>query len=72
MSKENFPVRKVKCPHCGADSIYAPTNPTRPFCSERCRLMDLGEWASGGYAIPSEENASIQDLPSNTDDDQDA
>jgi hypothetical protein len=29
-------------------------NPFRPFCSERCRLLDLGQWAEGSYAIPAE------------------
>lgn len=36
-------------------SEYAPTNPWRPFCSERCKLIDLGQWASDGYRIPVEE-----------------
>jgi endogenous inhibitor of DNA gyrase (YacG/DUF329 family) len=30
-------------------------NPSRPFCSERCRLIDLGNWASGDYRVPGEE-----------------
>jgi len=34
-------------------------NPFRPFCSERCRLMDLGKWASGEYRIAGEK----KDLP---------
>jgi endogenous inhibitor of DNA gyrase (YacG/DUF329 family) len=37
---------------CAGESVYAPTNPYRPFCSERCKLMDLGAWASDQYAIP--------------------
>jgi endogenous inhibitor of DNA gyrase (YacG/DUF329 family) len=41
----------VRCPSCGGDSIYTPTNPHRPFCSERCRLIDLGGWLSGTHAI---------------------
>jgi endogenous inhibitor of DNA gyrase (YacG/DUF329 family) len=44
--------KEVKCPQCGRLALYAPTNPFRPFCSERCRLIDLGEWADGKYAIP--------------------
>lgn len=44
--------RQVKCPQCGRLALYAPENPFRPFCSERCRLIDLGEWAEGSYAIP--------------------
>ena len=38
--------RIVRCPHCGGDSVYAPSNPYRPFCSERCKNYDLGAWAS--------------------------
>jgi endogenous inhibitor of DNA gyrase (YacG/DUF329 family) len=43
---------EVKCPTCGNPAIYAPSNPFRPFCSERCKLIDLGAWADGKYAIP--------------------
>ncbi|MBC7741649.1 MAG: DNA gyrase inhibitor YacG [Bdellovibrionaceae bacterium] len=50
-------IREVKCPLCGRLSLYAPTNPYRPFCSERCRLIDLGEWADGKYAIPVHKEA---------------
>jgi endogenous inhibitor of DNA gyrase (YacG/DUF329 family) len=40
----------MKCPICKKD--VAPGSPEMPFCSERCRLIDLGNWASGKYAIP--------------------
>ena len=43
--------RIVRCPACGGEAVYAPSNPSRPFCSPRCRENDLGEWASGSYAI---------------------
>lgn len=36
----------VNCPHCGKAVIWTPENSYRPFCSERCKLIDLGEWAS--------------------------
>lgn len=42
----------VKCPQCGRPAEYVPTNPFRPFCSERCRLIDLGQWADESYKIP--------------------
>ena len=45
--------RKVPCPTCGKPSLYAPANPWRPFCSERCRSADLGAWASESYRVPS-------------------
>lgn len=42
----------VKCPGCGENLRYDAANPFRPFCSERCRMADLGAWASEGYRIP--------------------
>ncbi len=41
---------KVKCPRCGNEAPYE-NNPLRPFCSERCKLIDLGKWVSGEYKI---------------------
>jgi endogenous inhibitor of DNA gyrase (YacG/DUF329 family) len=46
------PARKVSCPGCGAATEFSPANPWRPFCSERCRLIDLGGWASEAYRVP--------------------
>ena len=46
--------RTVRCPACGGDSIYAASNPFRPFCSERCKDMDLGAWASESFRVPGE------------------
>lgn len=36
----------VKCPHCGKPVAWTTENAFRPFCCERCKLIDLGEWAS--------------------------
>ena len=44
--------RVVKCPHCGGPSRYEPANRWRPFCSERCRMIDLGAWANDAYVVP--------------------
>jgi len=44
-----------KCPQCGETVRLARDNPWRPFCSERCRLIDLGEWLEGGRSIPTDE-----------------
>jgi hypothetical protein len=44
--------RQVKCPRCGKLSEFSPANPFRPFCGERCKLIDLGAWAEGTYTIP--------------------
>jgi uncharacterized protein len=46
---------RVICPICKKKTTWEE-NPYRPFCSERCRLMDLGKWASEDYRIPIEEN----------------
>ncbi|SDK19134.1 hypothetical protein SAMN05192566_0546 [Methylophilus rhizosphaerae] len=44
--------RKVACPGCGETTEYSTANPFRPFCSERCKLMDLGDWATEKFRIP--------------------
>jgi len=46
--------RLVRCPACGGNSVYAPSNPYRPFCSQRCKEMDLGAWASESFRVPEE------------------
>lgn len=53
--------RIVRCPACGGDSIFAPSNPYRPFCSERCKNLDLGAWASESFRVPDE--TPPDDLP---------
>jgi endogenous inhibitor of DNA gyrase (YacG/DUF329 family) len=47
--------RAIVCPGCGAQTVWSQENPFRPFCSERCRLIDFGQWATGAYRIPQEE-----------------
>lgn len=44
----------IACPTCEKPTRYDASNKHRPFCSERCKLIDLGEWASGGHAIAGE------------------
>ena len=44
--------KRVTCPTCGGGSVYAPSNPFRPFCSERCKNIDLGAWASEDFRMP--------------------
>jgi endogenous inhibitor of DNA gyrase (YacG/DUF329 family) len=44
----------VKCPNCKRSVIWSSENPFRPFCCERCKLIDLGEWAVGEKKIPGE------------------
>ena len=45
----------VRCPQCGGDAEWSVSNASRPFCSERCKLIDLGAWASEAYRVPVEE-----------------
>lgn len=47
------PERLVTCPGCGGDSVYAPSNPYRPFCSARCKNVDLGAWANEDFRMPA-------------------
>jgi len=44
----------VQCPTCGAPVAWTPESRWRPFCSERCRLIDLGAWAKEEHAIPGD------------------
>ncbi|HWP91905.1 MAG TPA: DNA gyrase inhibitor YacG [Thermodesulfobacteriota bacterium] len=46
---------RVKCPRCGT-VVEWQGNEWRPFCSERCKLIDLGAWASEEYRIPEESS----------------
>jgi len=48
------PARSLRCPTCR--KIVLARDPEFPFCSERCRLIDLGKWASGGYVISTALN----------------
>ncbi len=47
-------MEKVPCPFCKTLSSWK-NNPTRPFCSERCKNADLGKWANEEYRVPVEE-----------------
>ena len=49
-------VRLVSCPRCGAQVAWSTENPYRPFCSERCKLIDLGDWAMEKFRVPAEED----------------
>jgi hypothetical protein len=48
-SKAAKPARQKACPICGKPA----TEPSRPFCSERCRDVDLNRWLSDAYKIPA-------------------
>ncbi|MDO8268330.1 MAG: DNA gyrase inhibitor YacG [Moraxellaceae bacterium] len=44
----------MPCPRCGQPARWATDNPARPFCSERCKLIDLGAWATESHRIPGD------------------
>ena len=44
--------RLVACPQCGSLAEWSPGNRFRPFCSERCKMIDLGAWATESYRVP--------------------
>ena len=60
-------MKKIKCPQCGGPSLWDQKNASRPFCSERCKLIDLGAWASEEYQIPA--TPSVDDLDGYTEKD---
>ena len=52
---------QVKCPVCKKKTTWEE-NPFKPFCSERCKLIDLGRWASEEYKVPDEDNEKTPDI----------
>ena len=54
------PAKVVACPACGKPAAYETANAWRPFCSERCRLTDLGGWASENYRVPGAPEAPAE------------
>ncbi len=64
-----MPERIAACPQCGTSTRLDTSNPWRPFCCERCKLMDFGAWLSGRYALPL-ENTDAPESPEEADPDQ--
>ena len=58
-------MKHVPCPRCGQPALFAPENRSRPFCSERCKLIDLGDWASERFRIAAEDENKPDDEPEN-------
>ena len=52
-------VTTVACPTCGKPVEWGEQSPSRPFCSERCKLIDLGAWAAEEHAIPGEPDLDM-------------
>ena len=57
-------VSSKKCPICHRPTSYE-SNPYRPFCSERCKQIDLGAWAAEQYTIPVVEEDDLPEAPGN-------
>ena len=55
MQQRTFP-----CPRCGKPATWE-NNEFRPFCSERCKMIDLGAWANEEYRVPTQDSPSRQD-----------
>lgn len=51
----------VKCPTCQTEVVWNESSPYRPFCSKRCQLIDLGEWADESKRIPSQSDINDSD-----------
>ena len=54
--------KQVACPTCKQLATYDTNNPFRPFCSQRCKMIDLGDWANESYRIPDNKQAENQPL----------
>lgn len=61
MSEPARPPRIVKCPTCSKPVEWTPLSAWRPFCSERCRQIDLGAWAAESYRIAGQEPTPDED-----------
>jgi hypothetical protein len=53
--------KEILCPICQKKNSFSPTNVYRPFCSERCKLIDLGAWASETYSVPTNEVITLKE-----------
>jgi len=47
----DYALPTVSCPQCGKEHSWDTKNRFRPFCSERCKLIDLGKWANEEYRV---------------------
>ena len=56
--------RTVSCPRCGATVRWEAESPFRPFCSERCKMIDLGAWAAEEYRVAAKGEVDAADATS--------
>ena len=55
-------IRTVPCPICKEPAEWSPANEYRPFCSRRCKLIDLGQWATEKYRIAGQDTPNQAQL----------
>lgn len=58
--------RIVRCPTCHGDSLFDISNASRPFCSPRCKNMDLGAWANEEFRVENRPAAGDDTLDETT------
>lgn len=62
MDAPRSPPRTVSCPRCGTAVAWVAENRYRPFCSERCKMVDLGAWANEEYRVAAvEQEDEVED-----------
>jgi len=61
----------IRCANCDRETTLDASNPWRPFCSERCKLLDLASWLDGEYVIPGRptDGESVPEIGSSQDPD---
>lgn len=61
----SYKKQDISCPTCGKPHTWVPENTSRPFCSDRCKLIDLGAWADEQNKIEGEETLLPPNEPLN-------
>lgn len=62
---------KIICPTCDKENTWHKENQFRPFCSDRCKLIDLGEWANESHKIAGQDNSIPEEIVNQIDSDLD-
>ncbi len=55
-------VTSVRCPTCKKPSLWSEANASRPFCSPRCKDIDLGAWASDAFVVEGAAPTTAEEL----------
>ena len=53
--------KTVKCPNCHTSVAWLASNQFKPFCSERCKMIDFGEWIMEEKVIPGDLESGVSD-----------